>query len=132
MSSTYGRSYWLCWTLVGSTWTQTGQIYRPNAALEQTFTGTVKQIDLASGDRALVIPEVTQVFDPIVFDWMNIASTDAFLTTISNYVANGTYVQVVDHLGTSMYGVFSDMKRTWSLDTVGDYYDITAQFLRTA
>ena len=132
MSSTFTRSYWLVYTLVGSTWTQTGQIYRPNANLEQTYTGTVKQIDMADGSRALVIPEITEVFDPISFMWTNISASDSFLTTMETYVANGTYVQIVDHLGNAMYGVWSDMKTTWQLDTIGDYYDITAQFMRTA
>jgi hypothetical protein len=130
MSSTYGRSYWLVYTLVGSTWTQTGQIYRPNANLKQTTTGTVKSIDLADGSRGLVIPEVPVVYDPITFDWDNIASTDTFLTTMRSYVNNATILQIVDHLGNQMYGVWSDLSTEWQLDTVGDYYTVTAQFIR--
>lgn len=132
MSSTFGRSYWLTYTLVGVTWTQTGQIYRPNANLEQTYTGTVKQIDMADGSRALVIPEITMVYDPMSIMWANISTTDPFLTYIQTCVANGTYLKIVDHLGNAMYGVFSDLKTTWQLDTIGDYYDVTANFMRTA
>lgn len=132
MSSTFGRSYWLTYQATGSggAWELDSQIYRPNANLEQTRTGTVKQIDLADGSRGLVIPEVTMVYDPITFDWMNVQSTDAFLTTMENYVDNGTIIKIVDHLGNSMVGVFSDLKTTWQIDTIGDYFDVTAQFLR--
>lgn len=130
MSSTYGRSYWIVSTFVGSSWTPTGQIYRPNAALEETLTGTVKSINLADGSLALVTPEVTTVYEPITFNWMNIESTDAFLTTMLNYVTGSTLVMITDHLGTNMVGVWSDMKKTWSLDTVGDYFDVSAQFIR--
>jgi hypothetical protein len=132
MSSTYGRSYWNCYTATGSggAWELANPIYRPNANLKQTTTGTVKSIDLADGSRGLVIPEVPVVYDPITFDWDNIASTDTFLTTMRSYVNNATILQIVDHLGNQMYGVWSDLSTEWQLDTVGDYYTVTAQFIR--
>lgn len=129
--SIVGRGTWNVNTLVGSTWTYNNVIYRPNADLEYIYNGTVRQIDLATGARALVVPEVPLVYDPIMFTWTWIAYGDSFVTTIQNYIANGTYIQIVDHLGNSMTGVFSEMHRVWLLDTEGTYYDYKATFLRT-
>ena len=121
------RNSWNIEIWNGATWVSDGSIYRPNENLNIEITGTQSKVQLANGDNAFFTPEVTYVPQDLVFQWLEIYPSDTFLNKIRDYVKNGSYLKLTDHLGNIYYGKFMNMRRVW-LKSVTDTFDIESTY----
>lgn len=121
------RGTWSVEIWNGATFVADGVIYRPNENLAIEITGTQGKVALANGDNAFFSPETKYVPQDLVFQWFEIYPSDAFLNKIRDYVKNGSYLKVTDHLTNIYYGKFMTMRRVW-IKGVEDTFDIESTF----
>lgn len=121
------RSYWAVEKWNGATFVADGSIYKSNSSMDISITGTMSKVKLADGSNAFFSPEVLYVNEPIIFQWMEIYPSDAFVTKIVNYVKNQDYLRLTDSLGTTYTGKFVSFRRIW-LTGVDDTWDLESNF----
>jgi len=120
--NTWGVELWS-----GTVWGSDGTIYRPNENLSIEIMGTQSKVALANGGNAFFTPETKYVPQDIVFQWFEIYPSDSFLNKIRDYVRNGSYLRITDHLSNPYYGKFVTIRRVW-LKSVDDTFDIESTF----
>ncbi len=122
-----GRNSWNVSIWNGSAFVSDGTIYRSNENMNIEVVGTQVKVTLANGDNAFFSPETKYVPQDLVFQWLEVYPSDSFITKIKNYVKNGSYLKITDHLGGIYYGKFMNLKRVW-LKGVDDTFDLESTF----
>lgn len=113
----------------GSSWVSDGTIYRPNQNLDIPVLSTQRKYQLADGTNTFVLPENVYTKEPLTFFWLEIAYTDSFKSKIDNYIVNGDYLRITNHLSETYTGRFIYIKPVWLIGTT-DTYDYEASFER--
>jgi len=109
----------------GNTYTEDGNIFRPNQDIETKRISNLQIIKLADGSEAFLQPETKYYKDVISMFFAQTTST--FRTKIQNYISNGEKIRITTHTGEIFYGYFIDMNRVW-LAGVEDSYDMSITF----
>lgn len=121
------RSSWNVEIWDGSDFVADGSIYRSNENLGIEIMGTQSRVPMANGDNAFFSPETKYVPQDLVFQWLEIYPSDPFINKIRDYVRNGSYLKITDHLGNIYYGKFMNLRRVW-LKGIDDTFDLESQF----
>jgi len=124
------RNSWTIEDKTSGSWVADGTIYRPNEDTSLSLVSTQTKINLANGSQAFVTPSTKYNLQPVVFRWLNIPDTDAFVNKIKNYVINQTYVRITDHNSDTYIGRFINLERLWLSGQDPDTYDLEAEFER--
>ena len=121
------RGTWTTESWNGSQWVGETPMYRPNENMALEKQSTQSKIKLADGSNAFFIPETKYVREPMTMQFLEIEASDAFISRLSGYVENNTYLKITDHLGTTHTGKFISLRQVW-LTGVGDTMDIETVF----
>lgn len=108
------------------TYVNDGTIYVTNQGIEEKIISTQQKIVLADASKAFVGFEHKSQLEIVDFFWADV--DDAFITKISNYIANNDNVRIITAQGTVFQGHFITYQKTWIVGTDPVEYDLTVSF----
>ena len=121
------RTNWSVEKWITNAWVADGTIYKSNQNLGVDIVATQSKVQMTDGSYAFFTPETVYNKEPLTFQWLEIAPSDAFVTKISNYVKNGNYLRLTDSLGETYTGKFIALRRVWLLG-IEDTWDLEGTF----
>ena len=123
------RTQWLVKKWDGDSFESDGYIYAPNENINLEKTSTLAKQQLVDGSFGYFSPEVKYNKSAVTMNFLQIDDADTFWSKIEGYVEGQDYLEITDHLGHTMTGIFTGVKRVW-LSGVVDTYDLEVQFER--